>query len=73
MRSFPWLPVVLLAFWCVVAGVFLGEFLPLPPVPRGPTLLAVLAVVALGTARAAWSLRLAVRAWMAAVRAEGDR
>lgn len=65
MRSFPWLPVVMLAFWCVIAGIFIGEFLPLPPMPRGPILIALSAVVALGVGRAAWALRLAVRAWVA--------
>ena len=63
--SFPWLAVGLLAFWCLIAGVFLGRFLPLPPMPRGPILVALVLVLTLGIARAVWALRLAVRAWMA--------
>jgi hypothetical protein len=63
--SFPWLAVGLLAFWCLIAGVFLGQFLPLPPMPRGPILFAIALVLALGIGRAVWALRLTVRAWMA--------
>ena len=65
MPAFPWLAVGLLAFWCLVVGVFVGQFLPLPPMPRGALLLAVVMVLALATGRAVWTLRLAVRAWVA--------
>ncbi len=65
MPPFPWLAVSLLAFWCLIAGVFLGQFLPLPPMPRGPILLAIVFVLALGIGRAVWALRLAVGVWMA--------
>ena len=72
MTSFPWLAVGLLAFWCLLAGVFLGQFLPLPPMPRGPILFALMFVLALGISRAVWALRLAVRAWMGHAR-QGHR
>lgn len=68
MRPFPWLPVVMLAVWCIIAGIFAGQFLPLPPMPRGPVLIALAAVVALGVGRAILGLRSAIGAWRAADR-----
>lgn len=69
MPPFPWLSVGLLAFWCVVAGILIGEFLPLPPMPRGPMLAALAVVLALGVGRAVWGVRVAIDRWRAAVRA----
>ena len=56
LRSRP-VAVALLIFWSVLAGIILAELLPLPPLPRGPTLWAVLAVIALGLGRAVAMLR----------------
>jgi hypothetical protein len=66
---FPWLSIGLLAFWCVVAGIFIGEFLPLPPMPRGSMLAVLALVLVLGVVRAVWGMRVAIDRWRAAVRA----
>lgn len=67
LPAFPWLPVVLVAFWCAVIGVILGASLVLPPLPRGVMRLALFLVLALALGRAVWALRRAIGAWTARV------